>query len=1166
MSGTPGNNNWYMSNVTVTLTAQDKSGTGIKLISYCIDDQLWVTYSAPFTISYEGTTTVKFYSVDNASNQDRVQSANVRIDKTLPRITGSATTSPDFNGWYKGTVTVHFEATDLLSGIDSVTPDQTISTSGAGQSVIGTAMDLAGNKATGEVKVNIDNDAPISTCSAGGDAWSKTDIQVSFSATDNGGSGVKLTEYSLDGGNWQPAVSIIISKEGQTTIYYRSVDQLGNEEIAKSATVKIDKTLPIITGAPLTQPGNSGWYNSDVTVHFTANDALSGIASVSPDQTLKDEGAHQSVTGVATDKAGNIATIIVSGINIDKSPPLTSCIFEGQGGGAGDNVWYRSNVTVTLAASDGSGIGVDNTEYRVDNGPWTSYTGPFNVIKEGHSYVYFRSTDMLHQQETEQVREVKIDRGYPSISYSIIPPLDKDDWATDTVIVHFTGSDSLSGIGSVTPDIYLSEDGYNQSVVGYAYDMAGNMNWVMVSGINIDRKSPVTMCTLDHTPTADGWFNTSVNASLDAFDNTGSGANWTEYKLNDTQWVKYTPHTLIPIVDDGYNVIYYRSVDNTSHLEPINARSVYIDRAKPAITAKIIGVANRTYDGQEWYTGNVSVHFDAYDNVSGIKSLTPDCLLFNDGKGQVVSGMVSDLAGNLNSSTITINLDKNPPVTDCQLDGTRGNNSWFTSPVKVTLNASDSGSWINYTLYSLDNITWNSYSGPFTISIPGNTTVYYYSVDNINNIEALKTKQIKIDTDKPYLEISKSPSPNSLGWFGGSVTLHAIVTDGISGVAGVTPDKVVATEGGDQVFLMYAWDLAGNVQAVLAIVSIDKTVPVTTCNVQGMHGATGWYGASAKATLSVADVPGASIVTKYSYGIPDNMQTYTGTITISSPGSNTIYYYSVDGAGNKEAVKSTTINIDPLLPDINCTLSGTMGADGWYRSDVGVSFAASDPGLSGLSKAEYSLDGMVWKPIEAITLSKEGLYNIQYRATSNAGVQAVGEQMLGIIKTPPKVLNTTPADGAENVFVDDNVTCLLEGRIDTSTITPDTYYLTSGDEKVYSLVKFNATGQAVLQPLAALEPLQTYTVTLTDGVKDLAGNSPAGQTVWSFTTGDSTRAGDTVMPRPATPTPAPTTSATPTPAPETNWSLPSQLPLLVAGMALLGVVGAGAYYLVVMRK
>src|SRR5690606_19782579 len=62
-------------------------------------------------------------------------------------------------------------------------------------------------------------------------------------------------------------------------------------------------------------------YNTDVTVHFEAYDEVSGIDTVTPDVVLTLEGADQSVLGTAVDMAGNEATFLVTGINIDKTPP-----------------------------------------------------------------------------------------------------------------------------------------------------------------------------------------------------------------------------------------------------------------------------------------------------------------------------------------------------------------------------------------------------------------------------------------------------------------------------------------------------------------------------------------------------------------------------------------------------------------------------------------------------------------------------------------------------------------------------------------------------------------------------------------------------------------------------------------------------------------------------
>jgi parallel beta-helix repeat protein len=157
----------------------------------------------------------------------------------------------------------------------------------------------------------------------GNNGWYTSDVQATLNATDNeGGSGVKITEYSLDGINWvQYDVPFSVTNEGMTMVYFKSTDNAGNVESITNQTVKIDKTPPTITGAPTTSPNADGWYNTDVVVHFTASDAVSGIDTVTPDTTISSEGVNQSATGTAIDKAGNSASTTVSGINIDKTQP-----------------------------------------------------------------------------------------------------------------------------------------------------------------------------------------------------------------------------------------------------------------------------------------------------------------------------------------------------------------------------------------------------------------------------------------------------------------------------------------------------------------------------------------------------------------------------------------------------------------------------------------------------------------------------------------------------------------------------------------------------------------------------------------------------------------------------------------------------------------------------
>lgn len=174
----------------------------------------------------------------------------------------------------------------------------------------------------------LDNIAPTTAVSlygtTGNNGWYTSDVAVTLTAEDNtGGSGVSETLYSFDGSVWHTYTGpFTVTDEGTPTVQYYSKDNRGNVETAKQQVIQIDKTPPLITGAPVASPNANGWYNSDVTVSFTASDTVSGIAEVTPDTVVSTEGIDLSLTGTAVDNAGHSAQFTVTGIDIDKTDPV----------------------------------------------------------------------------------------------------------------------------------------------------------------------------------------------------------------------------------------------------------------------------------------------------------------------------------------------------------------------------------------------------------------------------------------------------------------------------------------------------------------------------------------------------------------------------------------------------------------------------------------------------------------------------------------------------------------------------------------------------------------------------------------------------------------------------------------------------------------------------
>jgi hypothetical protein len=87
--------------------------------------------------------------------------------------------------------------------------------------------------------------------------------------------------------------------------------------------VGVDNDPPLITANVSPAPNSAGWNKSDVTVTFTCTDATSGIANCPSPQTITGEVSSQTISGTATDNAGNSASTSVT-VKIDKTPPVVT--------------------------------------------------------------------------------------------------------------------------------------------------------------------------------------------------------------------------------------------------------------------------------------------------------------------------------------------------------------------------------------------------------------------------------------------------------------------------------------------------------------------------------------------------------------------------------------------------------------------------------------------------------------------------------------------------------------------------------------------------------------------------------------------------------------------------------------------------------------------------
>lgn len=147
----PNDAGWNNENVTVSFECEDDL-SGVFL---CANNLVINTEGADQSLSGDAQ--------DFAGNENSTLVNGINIDFTPPSIVGSASPAANAVGWINTEVTVHFDCSDALSGIDFCTPD-TVLSGGAGQSQDGIARDRAGNENGDRISgINVDLTPPVVT-------------------------------------------------------------------------------------------------------------------------------------------------------------------------------------------------------------------------------------------------------------------------------------------------------------------------------------------------------------------------------------------------------------------------------------------------------------------------------------------------------------------------------------------------------------------------------------------------------------------------------------------------------------------------------------------------------------------------------------------------------------------------------------------------------------------------------------------------------------------------------------------------------------------------------------------------------------------------------------------------------------------------------------------
>ena len=889
---------WNASDVTVSLVADDAL-SGVATTRYVLDGGSPATGNS-VAVTSEGQHTLEFWSTDAAGNVENHHSVAFGIDKSSPSIGHTQIPAANAEGWNNTDVTVTFQCSDAVSGVASCTGPQDVTDEGRDQVVTGTVRDRAGNTVTDPARVSIDKTAPTVVVDAlpapNKFGWYGVAMTATYTATD--------------------ALSGVLSQAGahtfgegaDQTATGTATDAAGNSASATTPRVNVDLTPPTISGRVVGEPGEAGWFSGDVTVHWTCADQLSGIDQCPGDTVVDGEGPDLSATAGTTDRAGHAAYATVDGIRIDRTAPTTAAAGVPTG-------WVDAPATIDLTASDNLSD-VDSTWYAVDGGDPVRGSS-VTVGQQGVHSVAYWSVDRAGNREDRQSFTVRLDLTAPEIVADQSPAANAHGWNNTDVSVSFSCLDQteLSGLDACPAPQLVTTEGRGQRVTGTATDHAGNRADATAT-VNVDKTAPALTGRPDRAPNPAGWYDGDVTVSFEATDG-----------LSGIDTVTGPQH----VGEGADQSVAGEAVDNAGNRATATVAGISVDETAPVLSAAPTEAPNE----HGWYRGDVTLAWSASDPLSGLAGDAPsDTVLTGEGRGQVATATVRDVAGNRTTATSEpVDIDRTAPHTEASTP-----EGWTDHGVAVPLTAYDALSGVAATHYSVDGGP-RQQGDTVTLDDEGEHTIRFASTDRAGNVEQERTVVVRIDRSAPTITHRLDPVPNRNGWNNDTVTVTFECADqaGLSGIASCTEPHPVADETAGEDVTGTATDNAGNSATDTVTVRLDRTRPEIHGSRFPVANERGWSNTPVTVHFDASDaLSGLDAVT------PDRV--------LDEGADQAVEGTATDAAGNAATATVGEVNVDLTAPRLRGTPTEPANAAGWYRGDVTIAWSAEDD-LSGVPTA-----------------------------------------------------------------------------------------------------------------------------------------------------------------------------------------------------------------------
>ena len=391
-----------------------------------------------------GTYTATYDVTDQDGGVGHATHTVTVVDQSAPvlevSITGHKRADfPDWasTDWYDSDVKIDWTFSDAESGIQSSTEDCVDATDTRAEVLLVTltctVTNGGGLSTSRTVQYRIDRTPPtLSPASIGGipspfaAGWYNSDVTVSWIPTDIS----PIHFFAAPDSPPQPCIHSVSGETSGTTVSCTATSVGGST--TGTATIRIDKTAPVVGYTIPAPTGANGWHVAPVAVTWNVNESISAstltkIGCLS--EVFSSDGAALGSSCTARSAGGESSDAVT--FKLDRTAPVITPSFAGT---VGTGAWYRSDVTVSWSVSDPT------------SGVTTTSCATTPVIGETAGTPLSCAATNGAGLEGAGTALVKIDKTPPAVTFNGV----RTYTMGETVTISCSYADALSGIDNTT--------------------------------------------------------------------------------------------------------------------------------------------------------------------------------------------------------------------------------------------------------------------------------------------------------------------------------------------------------------------------------------------------------------------------------------------------------------------------------------------------------------------------------------------------------------------------------------------------------------------------------------------------------------------------------------------------------------------------------------------